>query len=225
MGACDETCPLARRTAEGNRTAGSGPVPAPPYFCLLALLLVLAGASDGFAQEATLDLLPIRPISFDVALRQQSFGPDDREFGVQAGFTALRYGDLEVRAIYQFFSIHSDEFKTDQHSVYLNPRWNNFIDVLDFPKQKPLNRIIRHMLFGPLEDRAVPYIGLLAGGTMPGPGHNAPGHLIGGQIGARFPVARGLAVDIGLQYTQYGIDFRGEGGQAQQWLFTTGVRF
>jgi len=189
------------------------------------MLLVLAWAPDGFAQEATLDFLPIRPFSFDVALRQQSFGPDDREIGIQAGFTALRYGDLEVRAIYQFFSIHSEEFKTDQHSVYLNPRWNNFIDVLDFPKQKPLNRIIRHVLFGPLEDRAVPYIGLLAGATMPGPGHNAPGHLIGGQIGARFPVARGLAVDIGLQYTQYGIDFRGEGGQAQQWLFTTGVRF
>ncbi len=189
------------------------------------MLLVLAGAPASLAQEATLEMLPIRPFSFDVALRHQTFGPDDREIGIQAGFTALRYGELEVRAIYQFFSVHSEEFKTDQHSVYLNPRWNNFIDVLDFPKQRPLNRIIRHVLFGPLEDRAVPYLGLLAGGTAPGPGHNAPGHLIGGQVGARFPVARGLAVDIGLQYTQYGIDFRGEGGQAQQWLFTTGVRF
>ncbi|KXJ98249.1 MAG: hypothetical protein UZ03_NOB001003700 [Nitrospira sp. OLB3] len=60
---------------------------------------------------------------------------------------------------------------------------------------------------------------------MPGPGHRAPGHLVGGQVGVRFPVARSLSVDIGVQFTQYGVDFRGEAGQAQQWVFLTGVRF
>ncbi|MGH7165922.1 MAG: hypothetical protein ACREIS_10420 [Nitrospiraceae bacterium] len=186
------------------------------------ILLSPAGASG---QEAFLDVLPIRPFSFDVAFRQQTYAPDDREIGIQAGITALRYGNLEVRTIYQFFSIHSQEFNTDQHSLYLNPRWNNFIDVLDFPSRMPINRLIRHLLFGPLEDRAVPYVGLLAGGVLPGPGTSAPGGLIGGQIGVRFPVARGLSVDMTLQYAQYGVDFRGEAGQAQQWIFTTGVRF
>ena len=47
----------------------------------------------------------------------------------------------------------------------------------------------------------------------------------GGEVGVRFPVARSLSVDIGVQYTQYGVDFRGEAGQAQQWVFLTGVRF
>ena len=192
-------------------------------------LLVIGGASllpvaSVFAQQAVLEF-PIRPFNVDVMLRQQTFAPDDREIGVQVGITALRYGNLEVRTIYQYFSIHTQEFRTDQHSVFLNPRWNNFIDILDFPKHKPLNRIIRHLLFGPLEDRAVPYVGLLAGGVLPGPGNNAPGHLIGGQVGVRFPVARSLSVDIGVQYTQYGVDFRGEAGQAQQWVFLTGVRF
>jgi hypothetical protein len=190
-----------------------------------ALLCAACWPSVTQAQEVVLELLPLRPFSFDVALRQQTYAPDDRELGIQAGITALKYGYLEVRAIYQFFSVHTPDFKTDQHSLYLNPRWNNFIDILDFPAGRPINRVIRHLLFGPLEDRAVPYLGLLAGGTMPGPGHDAPGHLIGGQVGVRFPVARGLAVDIAVQYTQYGIDFQGQGGQAQQWLFTTGVRF
>jgi len=186
-----------------------------------ASLLPVATVS---AQEAILEF-PIRPFNVDVMLRQQTFAPDDREIGVQVGITAIRYGNLEIRAIYQYFSLQAQEFQTDQHSVFLNPRWNNFIDILDFPSHKPLNRIIRHLLFGPLEDRAVPYIGLLAGGVLPGPGNHAPGHLIGGQVGVRFPVARSLSVDIGVQYTQYGVDFRGEAGQAQQWVFLTGVRF
>ncbi len=196
---------------------------------LVWCLFVIGGASllpvaPLSAQEAMLEF-PIRPFNVDVMLRQQTFAPDDREIGVQVGITALRYGNLEVRASYQYFSIHTQEFRTDQHSVFLNPRWNNFIDILDFPTHKPLNRIIRHLLFGPLEDRAVPYVGLLAGGVLPGPGNHAPGHLIGGQVGVRFPVARSLSVDIGVQYTQYGVDFRGEAGQAQQWVFLTGVRF
>ncbi len=184
----------------------------------------LASAASLSAQEAMLEF-PIRPFNVDVMLRQQTFAPDDREIGVQLGITALRYGNVEVRTIYQYFSIHSQEFKTDQHSVFLNPRWNNFIDILDFPKQKPISRFIRHALFGPLEDRAVPYIGALAGGVLPGPGNRAPGHLIGGQLGVRFPVAQSLSVDISVQYSQYGVDFRGDAGQAQQWVFLTGVRF
>ena len=184
----------------------------------------LAPAASLSAQEAMLEF-PIRPFNVDVMLRQQTFAPDDREIGVQLGITALRYGNVEVRAIYQFFSIHTQEFRTDQHSLFLNPRWNNFIDILDFPKHKPISRIIRHVLFGPLEDRAVPYVGVLAGGVLPGPGNHAPGHLIGGQVGVRFPVAQSLSVDISVQYSQYGVDFRGDAGQAQQWVFLTGVRF
>ncbi len=193
--------------------------------CLaMAVSLGILSVAPVIAQEAALEF-PIRPFNVDVMLRQQTFAPDDREIGVQLGITALRYGNVEVRTIYQYFSIHSQEFKTDQHSVFLNPRWNNFIDILDFPKHKPINRLIRHALFGPLEDRAVPYIGALAGGVLPGPGNRAPGHLIGGQVGVRFPVAQSLSVDISVQYSQYGVDFRGDAGQAQQWVFLTGVRF
>ncbi|MBD0306417.1 MAG: hypothetical protein ICV76_07685 [Nitrospiraceae bacterium] len=195
------------------------------YGCVLILAIWLAPGAALGQQEAALVILPIRPFSFDVAFSQRTFAPDNRTIGIQAGLTALRYGNLEVRAIYQYYSNHGTSFTTDQHSLYINPRWNNFIDILDFPKGTPINRVIRHVLFGPLENRAVPYIGLLAGGTFPGPGHDAPGHLIGGQIGARFPVARGLSVDMAIQYTQFGIDSQGEAGHTQQWLFTTGVRF
>lgn len=195
----------------------------------LGIWLCVASLSGLPASSAALDLpvhwFPIRPFNFDVAFRQQNFAPDDREITIQAGFTALRYGDVEVRASYQFFSIHTDEFKTDQHAVFLNPRWNNFIDILDFPKGKPINRTIRHILFGPLEDRAVPYLGFLGGMVAPGPGNDGPGHLYGGQLGVRFPVALGLSLDLSLQYSRYGIHFRGEGREAQQWVFLTGIRF
>jgi hypothetical protein len=190
-------------------------------FASLALLQLCSATA--IAQEANVVWFPIRPFNFDVAVRQQNFAPDDREITIQAGITALRYGNLEVRAIYQFFSIHTDEFKTDQNAFFLNPRWNNFIDILDFPKGMPINRVIRHVLFGPLEDRAVPYVGLLGGGVLPGP--SGLGYLYGGQIGVRFPVARGLSLDLGIQYSRYSVEFQGEGGEADQWIFLTGIRF
>lgn len=70
--------------------------------CLFALgaasLLPVAALS---AQEAMLEF-PIRPFNVDVMLRQQTFAPDDREIGVQVGITAMRYGNVEVRTIYQY---------------------------------------------------------------------------------------------------------------------------
>ncbi|HSA61893.1 MAG TPA: hypothetical protein VLE03_06605 [Nitrospiraceae bacterium] len=188
---------------------------------LIGLVLLVFDAPQLQAQEAILEWFPIRPYNFDFALRQQSFAPNDREIGIQAGITALRYGDLEVRATYQFFSIHTDEFKTDQNSVFLNPRWNNFIDILDFPRGMPINRVIRHVLFGPLEDRAVPYLGLLGGVVFSG----TVGGLYGGQLGVRFPVARGLSVDFGVQYSRMRLEAQGQQGEAEQWVLLTGFRY
>lgn len=192
---------------------------------VITLLVLVIDSAPLSAQDAILEWLPVRPFNFDVAFSQRTFAPDNRVIGIQGGITALRDGDLEVRAIYQYYSNHTQTFTTDQNSLYLNPRWNNFIDILDFPKGTPINRVIRHLLFGPLEDRAVPYVGLLGGATLPGPGNTWPGHLIGGQVGVRFPVARGFSVDMAVQYTQFGIDFQGAAGQTQQWLITSGIRF
>lgn len=177
------------------------------------------------AQEAVLELFPVRPVNFDVAFRQQSFAPNDREITLQAGVTALRYGDGEVRTVYQYFSINTQDSKTDQHALFVNPRWNNVLDLLDFPKSMPLNRLLRHLLFGPLEDRAVPYVGALLGAIVSGQGGTSPGLLYGGQVGVRFPVARGISLDLSLQYTQYDVTFQGQSGVSQQWLFLTGIRY
>lgn len=176
------------------------------------------------AQEPLLELLPLRPFNFDMALRQQSFAPNDREVTLQAGLTALRYGDGELRVGYQYFSIHTEEFRTDQHAVFLNPRWNNVLDLLDFPSM-PIGRVLRHVLFGPLEDRAVPYVGALLGTVLSVEGRTSPGLLYGGQAGVRFPVARGISLDLSLQFTQYEVTFRGQPGDSQQWLFLTGIRY
>ncbi len=86
------------------------------------------------AQEATFNILPLRPFNFDVSFNHRTFAPTRRVLMLQAGFTALQYGPFEVRTIYQYYSHHTPTFTTDQHSLYLNPRWNNFIDILDFPK-------------------------------------------------------------------------------------------
>ena len=191
--------------------------------CAITFALLLPLPAQ--AQEGLLEILPLRPFNFDVALRQQSFAPNDREVTLQAGVTALRYGDGEVRVGYQYFSIHTDDFQTDQHALFLNPRWNNVLDLLDFPASMPIGRILKHLFFGPLEDRAVPYVGALIGTVISGQGRTSPGLLYGGQTGVRFPVARGISLDLSLQYTQYDVNFRGDAGQSQQWLFLTGFRY
>jgi len=190
-----------------------------------SIILAMALPSHAVAVESTPEFFPLRPFSFDVSFNQRTFAPQTRVIAAQAGLTAFRYGNLEVRTVYQYYSQHTPTFITDQNSLYLNPRWNNFIDILDFPKDYPINRMIRHVLFGPLEDRAVPYLGALVGGTIPGRDSNSPGYLYGGQIGVRFPVARGFSVDIGLQYQRLEIDFKNKSDLSEQWLFTTGVRF
>ncbi len=190
-----------------------------------SIILAMALPSHAVAVESTPEFFPLRPFSFDVSFNQRTFAPQTRVIAAQAGLTAFRYGNLEVRAVYQYYSQHTPTFITDQNSLYLNPRWNNFIDVLDFPKDYPINRMIRHVLFGPLEDRAVPYLGALIGGTIPGRDANSPGYLYGGQVGVRFPVARGVSVDMGLQYIRLEIDFKSTSNLSEQWLFTTGVRF
>jgi hypothetical protein len=189
------------------------------------IILSTAPLSNALAIESIPDFLPLRPFSFDVSFNQRTFAPQTRVIAAQAGLTAFRYGNLEVRTVYQYYSQHTPTFITDQHSLYLNPRWNNFIDILDFPKDNPVNRMIRHILFGPLADRVVPYLGALVGGTIPGRDANSPGYLYGGQVGVRFPVARGVSVDMGLQYMRLEIDFKGHSDLSEQWLFTTGVRF
>ena len=67
--------------------------------------------------------------------------------------------------------------------------------------------------------------GALVGTVISGQGRTAPGLLYGGQTGVRFPVARGISLDLSLQFTQYDVNFRGESGQSQQWLFLTGFRY
>ena len=189
------------------------------------IILKAALPSHAVAVESVPELFPLRPFNFDVSFNQRTFAPETRVIAAQAGLTAFRYGNLEVRTVYQYYSQHTPTFITDQNSLYLNPRWNNFIDILDFPKDYPINRMIRHILFGPLEDRAVPYLGALIGGTIPGRDANSPGYLYGGQLGVRFPVARGFSVDMGFQYIRLEIDFKDKSNLSEQWLFTTGVRF
>lgn len=190
-----------------------------------SIILATTSPSRAVAVESVPEFFPLRPFNFDVSFNQRSFAPETRVIAAQAGLTAFRYGNLEVRTVYQYYSQHTPTFETDQNSLYLNPRWNNFIDILDFPKDNPINRMIRHILFGPLEDRVVPYLGALAGGTIPGRDSNSPGYLYGGQVGVRFPIARGFSIDMGLQYMRLEIHFQGNSDLSEQWLFTTGVRF
>lgn len=189
----------------------------------LLLAMLSLDTSVTFGQER-LEILPLRPFKVDIALRQ-AFTPNDREIALQAGFTALRYGNFEVGTTYQYFGLTSSTVKADVHSIYANPRWNNFLDILDFPSGKPINRMLRHILFGPLEDRAVPYVGLIGGAVVSGPGTRAPTYLYGADLGVRFPVGHSIALEFTLGYFIYGLDFEGPGSNERQLLFTTGFFF
>lgn len=223
-------CPMDRRIPTDRHAMAIRPrVPvshsAASRISLWVLALTLLCPLAAAAQESLLEILPLRPFNFDVALRQQTFAPKDREVTLQAGITALRYGDGEMRVGYQYFSVRTDDFRTDQHALFLNPRWNNVLDLLEFPASMPVGRMLKHLIFGPLEDRAVPYVGGLLGAVISAQGRTSPGLLYGGQAGVRFPVARGISLDLSLQFTQYDVNFRGEAGQSQQWLFLTGFRY
>jgi hypothetical protein len=194
---------------------------------LVALLIALSSLLIPIrarGQEARLEVLPLYPFNVDIAFRQ-TFTPNGREVGLQAGLTALRYGDFELGLTYLYFGFATKELSADLNSVYINPRWNNFIDILDFPSGMPINRLLRHLLFGPLEDRAVPFIGLFGGAVLTGPGNRAPTYSYGGQVGVRFPVVHSVSVEFSLGYFLYGVDFEGQGGNEQQLLFTTGFAF
>jgi hypothetical protein len=180
--------------------------------------------SGAISQEARLEVLPFRPFNVDIAFRQ-AFTPNGREVGLQAGFTALRYGNFEMGAIYQYFGFVSKEDNGNFHSLYMNPRWNNFLDILDFPSGMPLNRLLRHLLFGPLEDRAVPFVGLIGGSVLTGPGNRAPSYLYGADVGVRFPVGYGFAMELTLGYFVYGVGFERDTGDERQLLLTTGLVF
>lgn len=175
-------------------------------------------------QEARLQVLPFRPFNVDFAMRQ-TFTPNGRELALQAGFTALAYGNFEVGTTYQYFEFNSPDQHANIHSVYLNPRWNNFIDILDFPSGSPISRTLRHLLFGPLEDRAVPFVGAIGGLVVSGPGNKVPTYVTGADIGVRFPVGHGFALEVQFAYFVYGLDFEGTSGNEQQLLFITGVLF
>jgi hypothetical protein len=192
-------------------------------FLGLALFLTSVPAST-FGETGRLEILPVRPFGVDLAFRQ-SFTPNGRELGLQASLTALHYSDFEVRATYQYFGFASHERHADVHSLYLNPRWNNFLDILDFPSGRPINRLLRHVLFGPLEDRAIPYIGAVVGSALTGPDDRAPSYLLGGQAGVRFPVAHSVSLDLALWYFAYGVSFDEHGERERQLLFTTGFVF
>ena len=87
---------------------------------LIAIAGACAWAPASLAQEATLEILPVRPINFDVVFRQQSYAPNDREITIQAGLTALRYGNFETRALYRHFSYQApDQGVTTDHAVLL----------------------------------------------------------------------------------------------------------
>jgi hypothetical protein len=191
---------------------------------LLIAMWFLLMPSGAIGQEARLEVLPLRPFNIDIAFRQ-TFTPNGREVGIQAGLTALRYGNFELGATYQYFGFSSPDSKADLHSVYLNPRWNNFLDILDFPSEMPINRLLRHLLFGPLEDRAVPFVGLIGGSVLTGPGNRAPSYLYGADVGVRFPVGHSIALEFTLGYFAYGVDFEGGAGNERQLLFITGFLF
>jgi hypothetical protein len=52
-------------------------------------------------QEAVLEIVPLRAFSFDASFNDRTFSPTRRIISIQVGLTAIRYGPLELRGIYQ----------------------------------------------------------------------------------------------------------------------------
>jgi len=193
--------------------------------CLCWLFALLSCWGETRAQEEAVRILPIRPLNFDAIVRDQTFTPKERAVELQAGFTALWYRDLEVRAEYRFLDVRNEADNLTQHIIFINPRWNNFIDILDFPARRPINNLIREVLFGPLKHRVVPYLGALGGMVLPGPDNDHPGRFYGGQLGTRFLLTQGISLDLSVEYSRFRSQVHEEQNEARRWLFTVGIRF
>ena len=200
------------------------------YLCLSAggaLLLpvmFLLLSAPVMAQERILELFPVTPLSLDLAIHSIVEPHSDHLISVQTGATMLRYGDAEIRGLYRYLNQHSGEEFFHEHILLLNGRWNNFLDLLDVSEDWRVGRFLKHLLFGPLEDRVVPYLGLLAGPVLP-VGHSDVGYWYGGQIGVRFLVSTGIALDMGLEYSRFGEGFRSDDLKAAQFILFTGLDF
>lgn len=192
-------------------------------FVLLVMFLPLS--SPVMAEEPILDLFPVTPLSLDLVLHSVLEPHPEHLVSVQAGLTMLRYGDFEIHGLYRYLNQRSQDEIFHEHILLLNGRWNNFLNLLDFSEGMPVGRFLKHLVFGPLEDRVVPYMGLLAGPVLPAGQHSDVGYWYGGQIGVRFLVSTGIALDMGLEYSRFGEGFRGDDLRGAQFLLFTGIDF
>lgn len=195
------------------------------YVVIGVLLGVTAFSAPVSGQVETASILPIRPLSFDAIVRDQTFAPKEHAIELQAGLTAFWWRDLEVRTVYRFLDLHSASDDVTQHIVFLNPRWNNFIDVFDFPASHPINQLLRHAFFGPLEHRVVPYLGGVGGMVLPGPNNDRPEAFYGGQLGVRVLLTEGISLDVSLEYSRFRTEVDEQKDEVQRWLMTIGIRF
>jgi hypothetical protein len=193
--------------------------------CFNLFLTFTAVSLPASAQVETASILPIRPLSFDAIVRDQTFAPKEHAIELQAGLTAFWWRDLEVRTVYRFLDLHSEHDDITQHIIFLNPRWNNFIDILDFPASNPINQLLRHAFFGPLEHRVVPYLGGVGGMVLPGPNNDHPEAFYGGQLGVRVLLTEGISLDISLEYSRFRTEVDQLEDEVQRWLMTVGIRF
>jgi len=193
-------------------------------FVGLVPAVLLLVSSYAMAEEHLLELFPIEPFSLDLVFHQIMVPHSEHLFSIQGGVTVLTYGDVEMRGLYRYFSLHSQEEAFDENVLLLNPRWNNFIDFFDWSDDKWISRFLRHALFGPLEDRAVPYLGALGGTILPF-NHAGPGYWYGGNVGVRFPVGVGLSLDLAVEYSRFGGPWSSADSNISQWIFSTGIVF
>ena len=81
------------------------------------ITLATALPSHAVAVESIPEFFPLRPFNFDVSFNQRTFAPQTRVIAAQAGLTAFRYGNIEVRPVYQYYSQH-----TPPH-IYYRPKF------------------------------------------------------------------------------------------------------
>ena len=193
---------------------------------IVATLLWVLVPMTVLAQKALLEWFPIRPISLDVVLRQQTFAPTDREFTIQTGITALRYGDIEVRGLYatsvctaagsRRTSMPSSSMPVGTISstswTFQSPR--RFTERFATSCCSARSKIVRCPMSDSLRERTFQGIGPLR------PGISSEDN---SACDSRLPSeCRSISLwsTIGFKF-----HFLDESKEAEQWVMTTGVRF
>ena len=107
--------------------------------------------------------------------------------------------------------------------MFLNPRWNNVIGVLNFPSGPPLTEISHNVLLRPYRTASCSIEAVMAAGSYP-----ARRMIVGSMLWRTTRrvvfATEGVSLEASLEYGRFATHLEERSDTAQCWLMSVGMR-